>query len=227
MKLAFVLTFVLLNLQSGKREVINAEHAKVRTAPCSTFKIPHALIGLETGVLSGADHPMKWDGIQRDRAEWNRDQTLRSAIEFSTVWYFQALAQKLGRDREKEWLTKIPYGNADVSAPLDRFWFPSGSLRISVDEQVDFVKRLYLDTLPFARRNQAIVRDCLVRARGPHGVFSGKTGSGGQLGWFVGHVTHDGAAYVFATRLEEPGTDGPKAKARTEQLLRERGLWIE
>jgi beta-lactamase class D len=190
--------------------------------------VVHALIGLETGVLSGAEHPMKWDGVKRDRAEWNQDQTLRSAMQLSTVWYFQALAQKLGREREQKWLEKIPYGNADVSAALDRFWFPSGSLRISVDEEVEVMRRLYADALPFSKANQALVRDLLVRARGPHGVFSGKTGSGGgQLGWFVGHVTHDGAAYVFATRLEEPGTDGFKAKAKTEELLRARNLWVE
>jgi beta-lactamase class D len=224
---AFVFSFVLVNLQTGARETVHPELSKQRTAPYSTYKIPHALIGLETGLLTGADHPMKWDGVQRMRDTWNQDQTLRSAMEYSTLWYFQRLATQLGRSREREWLARIRYGNARVDGDVTLFWL-GGSLAISVDEQAELMRRLFTDALPFAKANLAIVRDILPATRGPHGVFRGKTGSDGRsICWFVGHVTHDGAQYVFATRVQEAGIERFTARTLTEKLLRERGLWIE
>jgi beta-lactamase class D len=43
-------------------------------------------IALETGVASGPDFVLKWDGKKRERSEWNQDQTLRQAVANSTVW---------------------------------------------------------------------------------------------------------------------------------------------
>jgi beta-lactamase class D len=223
---ALVFTFVLVNLQTGARDVVNPKMAAERVSPWSTYKIPHALIGLETGLLSGAEHTMKWDGVQRPRQEWNRDQTLRSAVELSAVWYFQRLAAELGVERERQWLAKIPYGNARVEGDVTMFWL-GRSLRISALEEADFVRRLWTDALPFSKRSMAVVRDILPAQRGPHGEVRAKTGSGDTQAWLVGHVDHDGAGYVFATRLDEPGADRFKARALTEKLLRERHLWIE
>ena len=50
--------------------------------------------------------------------------------------------------REKEYLTRIQYGNADLSGGVDRFWL-DGALRISAMEQVDFLRKLYRNELPF------------------------------------------------------------------------------
>jgi beta-lactamase class D len=223
---ALVFTFVLVSLPTGARQVVHPELAKERVAPWSTYKVPHALIGLETGLLSGPEHPMKWDGITRPRAEWNRDQTLKSALEFSTLWYFQRLATQLGLERERQWLAKLAYGNARVDGDVTTFWLGQ-SLRISADEQADFLRRLWTDALPFSPRNMQIVRDLLPGQRGPHGEIHAKTGSGRGTCWYVGHVTHDGAGYVFATRISDPSCDRVAAIALTERMLRERGLWVE
>jgi beta-lactamase class D len=169
---------------------------------------------------------MKWDGITRPRAEWNRDQTLKSALEFSTLWYFQRLATQLGLERERQWLAKLAYGNARVDGDVTTFWLGQ-SLRISADEQADFLRRLWTDALPFSPRNMQIVRDLLPGQRGPHGEIHAKTGSGRGTCWYVGHVTHDGAGYVFATRISDPSCDRVAAIALTERMLRERGLWVE
>jgi beta-lactamase class D len=223
---ALVFTFVLVSLSTGAREVVHPELAKEHVTPWSTFKIPHALVGLETGELSGPEHAMKWDGVARARPEWNRDQTLRSAIELSTVWYFQRLAAQLGVTRERAWLGKIRYGNASVEGDVTTFWL-GRSLRISADEQAEFLRRLWTDALPFSPRTMQIVRDLLPTRRGAHGEVRGKTGSGDATCWYVGHVAHDGAGWVFATRIDERGCDRFAAIALTERMLRERGLWIE
>ncbi len=70
-----------------------------RVSPCSTFKIPNSLIGLETGVLADENAVLPWDGVKRSRPEWNRDHTLASAIKVSVVWYYQELARRVGTER--------------------------------------------------------------------------------------------------------------------------------
>jgi bla regulator protein BlaR1 len=225
---AFKGTFVLED-PSGDTVRFHPEKAKVRVSPCSTFKVPHALIGLETGVLSGPEHPMKWDGKKREIATWNQDQTLRTAIKYSVVWYFQKVAEGVGLEREQAALRAMHYGNEDVSGGLTTFWLGT-SLAISADEEADFMRRLAAGSLPFSQKNQATVRELIELRRTPRGVLHGKTGTSGgdgtpgPLGWFVGYVEHEGKAYPFATRIEGKGALGAKARKIAEQILEARQL---
>ena len=43
------------------------EQCALPLSPCSTFKIPNALIGLQQGVVSGPDHAKAWDGTPHKR----------------------------------------------------------------------------------------------------------------------------------------------------------------
>src|SRR4029453_7168385 len=43
----------------------NPAQCQVRSTPCSTFKVPNALLALETGVADGADFLLRWDGNKR------------------------------------------------------------------------------------------------------------------------------------------------------------------
>ena len=48
-------TFVLYDLETERYTVYNEEQSRKRLSPCSTFKIPNSLIGLETGVVDKED----------------------------------------------------------------------------------------------------------------------------------------------------------------------------
>ena len=52
------------------------EQCQQMLSPCSAFKIPNTLIGLQSGVVSGSEDLRKWDGKVRDREASNRDHTL-------------------------------------------------------------------------------------------------------------------------------------------------------
>ena len=52
-------TFVVLNARTGEYLRHNPERAAERFAPCSTFKIPHTAILLETGAAPDPDHLVK------------------------------------------------------------------------------------------------------------------------------------------------------------------------
>jgi beta-lactamase class D len=221
--------FVLLDLRANTIVHYRPERCAQRFSPCSTFKIPNSLIGLETGVVRDLDHVLRWDGQSRDRDVLNRDATLRSAVRDSVVWYFQELARGVGQRRMQRFVDRISYGNRDLSGGLTSFWLES-SLRISADEQVEFLRRLMRNDLPFSKRTQELGRAVIVLGDEAGTVYRGKTGSGrtpgdGGLGWFVGAVTGPKADVVFACNAEGPSIFGPQARKIAEAILAERQLW--
>ena len=139
----------------------DVERAQKRFMPASTFKVPHALFALDAGAVRDEFQVIRWDGVKRDFDGWNQDQTLRSSMRHSTVWVYQQFAREIGEVREKEYLTRIQYGNADPSGGVDRFWL-DGALRISAMEQVDFLRKLYRNELPFKVEHQRLVKDIMI-----------------------------------------------------------------
>ncbi len=209
-------TFVLYDLKNGRYLRHDAARAAKRFSPYSTFKIPNSLIGLETGVITDAEFRIKWDAKKypRNRADtepfihWWQEQTLRTAFRRSVLWYYQELATGVGAERMKALVDKLNYGNRDTSGPLTRFWL-NNSLRISADEQVEFLKALYKEQLPVSKRTLQIVKDILTLEETPDYKLSAKTGGGplGEdkaLGWFVGYLETKGNVYFFATQIEGP-----------------------
>lgn len=203
--------FVLYDLNRNQYLRYNPERCVERFLPASTFKIMNALIGLETGILSDENHVIQWDGKQYDVPSWNQDQTLKTAVQNSVVWYFQELARQVGKGKIQYYVDATHYGNQDISGHVDSFWL-DGGLRISADEQIELLKRLYQGDLPFSERSMNIVKEILVLEKTESYQLSGKTGSVQRLSllesWFVGYLETQGDVYFFATHLERSNSDG-------------------
>jgi beta-lactamase class D len=213
--------FLLYEMGVGEVRRSPSEGCASRMTPASTFKIPHALAALDSGVLAGPDIAFAYDPswaktwVSPDVPDvWKRDHTLATAIRYSAVWYFQRLAKMLGPDRERAYLAKLDYGNQDSSSGLTTFWLGE-SLRISPDEQEGFMVRLYEDALPVGKAAMKTVREILVQPPGvvvnamgehpfdapwPEGaVVSAKTGMGDDVRWLVGHVQRGDRGWVFVS----------------------------
>lgn len=199
--------------------------------PASTFKIANSIIGLETGVVSDAESPLPWDGKEYQNAAWNRDHTLRSAIQVSCLPCFQSIARKVGEARMVEWVTRLDYGNRDASGAVDQFWL-HGALRITPFQQIDFLRRLDGGKLPIQERTLDVVRDVLTLDVTPNYIFRGKTGSASppeeimEVGWFVGYVELGERRVFFATVIDghAPNVDVLPVRRRvTENVLRALG----
>jgi beta-lactamase class D len=210
-------SFVSLDVRSGEHFRVNAAGCATRHSPYSTFKIPSSLIGLETGAVADPDARWRWDaerypppspapGGDYLRA-WQQDQNLRTALPRSIVWYFREVASRVGEPRMKQWLATFGYGNQDISGGLDRFWLGS-SLRISPDEQAEFLARLQRGQLPVSRRNLDLVQELLTQESGPGYRLIAKTGSSADgEGWLVGWVETEGGGCSFALHLTSPSYD--------------------
>lgn len=219
--------FVLYDAQADNYVRYHPKGCAERFTPCSTFKIANSLIALETGVASGPEFSLKWDGVMRPIASWNRDQTMRSAFSNSVVWFYQELARRIGPERMADHVRRLDYGNRDTSGGITNFWLDS-TLRISADEQVAFVRRLWADSLPVSKDVQRITRELMELSHSDDGrIFYGKTGTAGdanagiaRLGWFIGCVTKGERRVFFATRITA-GRDasGRQARKITEAIL--------
>jgi beta-lactamase class D len=208
--------FVLYDAHEDRTLKVNEPECRRRLSPCSTFKIFNSLAGLQSRVVQDETTLFNWDHTPQPLPAWERDHTLATAVPDSVVWYFQRVAAGVGEKAMQGYLDAVSYGNRDMSGGLTRFWLGS-SLKISPDEQVAFLRRLYRGDLPFDRRNVEIVKKILVQDAKDGFVFSGKTGScdaggGKRVGWFVGRQATPTAEYIFATRIVGPDRGLPRGQ---------------
>jgi beta-lactamase class D len=154
---------------------------------------------------------IKWPGITDTtrygyRPEIYRDMTVKEAFEVSAVWVFLYLAEKIGRERYKHYLTLSQYGNADLSEKDPDFW-NLGALAISPRNQVEFLVHLYEGKLPFSKRSIDIVKRVMVTEHTKDYTVRAKTGwtreHGMDSGWWVGYVERGKDLYFFATRVSK------------------------
>jgi beta-lactamase class D len=197
--------FILYDLHNDRYDSYNLPRCEERFLPASTFKIFNSLVALETGVIADEKTIIPWDGVDRGFTSWNKDQDMQSAIKNSTVWFYQELARRIGQERMQHYINLVGYGNKDISGGIDVFWL-QGGLRISPQEQIEFLKRLYRNALPFSQRTIDIVKQVLVYEQTDAYTMRAKTGWVSrvkpEIGWFVGYVEQQANVYFFAINLE-------------------------
>jgi beta-lactamase class D len=211
--------------QPGARPYVSdAAECGHATSPASTFKIPHALIALDTAVVR-ADDVVRWDGGDVAHESWRQDHTLATAIQWSVVPYFQRTARLIGRERMRRGLAMLHYADDSFERDVDAFWL-DGDLVVSPQEQFAFLGRLARGTLPLSRAHMATVlnamrmpRNEVLMAGGAHPfalawpdgtIVRAKTGNttvaGERVSWLVGALELDGRQHVFVARVRSSGT---------------------
>lgn len=201
-------SFAFLNNKDGKITVYNLGGDTTRYLPASTFKIVNSLIGLQTGVILNDTMKIAWDGVVRQVPEWNKAMGFSEAFKVSAVPYFQEVARRIGKDTMKLWLDSLGYGNLKMSERIDSFWLDN-SLKISPDEQLGLVKKLYFDQLPFRKSVQHAVRMAMLQENNTAYKLSYKTGWGHNeenhsIGWVVGWIEENNHPYFFSLLVESP-----------------------
>jgi beta-lactamase class D len=170
-------------------DVYNQGDMERRLLPASTFKILNSLIGLETGIVSDTSMVIRWDSVIRPVNAWNQDLTMGQAFRYSSVPYFQEVARRIGRDTMQFYLDTVKYGNMTIGARIDSFWLDN-SLKISPDEELGFVEKLYFSQLPFKEISKRLVIALMHMESYPNYNLYYKTGwgtvGGSQIAWIVG-----------------------------------------
>jgi beta-lactamase class D len=198
--------FILYDLKADKVVCqYNTARCAQEFAPCSTFKIAIALMAFDKGILKDGNTTFKWDGIDRGNPDWNRDTSAQDWLKYSVVWFSQRITPQLGPATITNYLVGFDYGNRDISGGLTNFWLGS-TLKISANEEIEFLKELWRDQLPVSHRAMALTREIIPVEISPSGNrLAGKTGSHKTLGWFVGHLDAKDGEYLVAVNY----TGGP------------------
>ena len=213
-----------------------------RYAPMSTFKIALALMGFDSGILEGVMNPI-WpfkEGYVDWRDAWKQDQTPKSWMKESCVWYSQVLTKKLGMKKFQAYVTKFDYGNKDLSGDvgqnngLTNSWL-SSSLQISSAEQIAFLEKMLAGKLPIKTHAVLITKNILFVEELKNGwKFYGKTGMGSLLnadgtknpdlyhGWFIGWIEKGDRRIIFSNHIEDDKKEEIGASQRAKADAKER-----
>ena len=206
-------TFGLYDNGTGQFIIYNLSRFKDSAyLPASTFKIVNSLIGIETGRIVNEKMVIKWDGVVRtfpngDTATaWNKDLSMEEAFKASAVPYYQEVARRIGKDTMQRWLDSLKYGTKKITTEVDHFWLDN-SLKITPDEEMGLVKKLYFGQLPFQKRTQDIVKKVMLQENNANYKLSYKTGlgfreKGNELGWIVGWIEENKHPYFFVLNIE-------------------------
>jgi len=223
-------SFVLFDEEHAQYTIYNRKESQQRTSPDSTYKIYSALFALESGALTADSTQQGWDGKHYPYSEWNRDQTLQSAMRDSVNWYFQKLDEKTGRKQLETYYRKMKYGNENLSGNLEDYWLES-TLKISPIEQVQLLRGMDQNVYGFKEENIETVKQAMLMDE-QDGRLYGKTGTGtingkDEKGWFVGFIERDGHSYYFAINLQsdKQQADGRKALEIAKQILHDKNLY--
>jgi beta-lactamase class D len=231
--------FGLYNNATNQFTVYNkSRFADSSYLPVSTFKIVNSLIGLQTGVISSDSMVIKWDGMKRERESWNKDLTMYEAFRVSAVPYFQEVARRIGKERMEYWLDTLNYGAGikdtafRILTALDTFWLDN-SLKITADEQLGLMKRLYFNQLPFFKTYQETVKMAMLMENDANYRLGyktgwGKTESGIDITWVVGWIEENNHPFFFVLNMESktPGADIPAIRMSIlKDILKEQGFF--
>lgn len=206
--------------------------------PASTFKIPLALMGYDSGFLVDEEHPAlpyqpSYDGWL---PAWRETTTPRRWETYSVVWFSQQLTEWLGMARFQQYVDRFDYGNRDLSGNpgkqdgLSQAWL-SSSLAISPEEQAHFLGKMVSGKLPVSAQTLQHTANILKVSEIDGWQIHGKTGMGylkkqdgslnrdQQIGWFVGWASKPGKQLIFVhTVVQKPGKQFASLKAKEEVL---------
>lgn len=206
-------SFALFNNGTGDFVIYNLNRYKDSSySPAGTFNIVHSLIALETGVVS--DENMT---IQLDTAV-----SMEAAFKQSQEPYFLEVAKRMGKDTLQFWLDSLSYGNHQIGKSIDSFWL-NNTLKLTADEQLGLIKKLFFNQLPFQKRTHEIVRKMMLQESNANYQLSYKDGitvleNGKQLAWVAGWIEENKHPYFFVLNLE--GSSNTQMTAVSNNLLR-------
>ncbi len=221
--------FAIMDNASGKFTVYNlGRYRDSSYLPASTFKIVNSLIGLQTGKISSDSMVIQWDGVERWMPDWNKDLNMYDAFRVSSLPYYQEVARRIGKDTMQYWLDSLKYGARSdtdqvvIRTAIDSFWIDN-SLKITPDQQLGLVKRLYFDQLPFFKSYQETVKRAMLFESNTNYRLGYKTGlgyreNGNMLGWIVGWIEENNHPFFFVLNLETADRNAPMINIRKQML---------
>jgi beta-lactamase class D len=142
-------------------------------------------------------------------------------VSADSVTYYQGLIEKIGRADLLKTMDSIHYGKGIVSNDLNSFW-KDQSLRITADEELGFIKKLYFNQLPFQKRSQDVYKKMILKEDNANYQLSYITGSDttAQASWVLGYIEENKHPYFFVMHLSSTNGTSLNGNAKSIQVLK-------
>jgi beta-lactamase class D len=199
--------FTFLDNATGEIKLYNMAMDTSRFAPFETFDIVSSLFLLQTGVVTDEKMTIALDSASLKYFKGKIEPNIVNAFQFNATPFFQKTISGMGKDTLQDWISRLGYGNKDISGPLDSFWL-NNRLKISPDEQLGLLKRLYFDQLPFRKTVHASVRQMMIKENNSAYKFAIKNGLGledstNRISWVNGWVEENNHVYFFSSVIKD------------------------
>ena len=194
--------FAMLNNQMGDITVYNMNLDTQRLSTGTSFKVIETLIGIQTGRITNEKTTLGNDSSS------TKNVTLQQAFQNNSIPYFQELARQIGKDTLQMWLDSISYGNSKITSAVDTFWL-NNDLKISPDEQLGFLSKLFFEQLTFQKYAQETVANLMKKEDTSLYSLSYATGLGideknNSFAWNLGWIEENRHIYFFVTFIRTP-----------------------
>lgn len=169
----------------------NKARCAERMTPGAVFDIFNALTALSSNVA--LDEQFKL-GITDSMTGMTDSLTLVQAFKQENSAYFEQLATLIDSQKMQFSLDTIQFGNRQMGGALGRF-YKNGHLKITADEMVGFMKRVYHGELPaFDQRSIRLVQGMLLKETGTNEKlyyrYADIPQNDSTLHWLVGYMEH-------------------------------------
>ena len=142
-------------------------------SPLQTFFIIPQLIGYNNGVI-----------------------THNEIVPFDSTILNLNIANIVGAKTIKNVLDSLHYGNKVDSISFDRTW-KDGTLKITMDEQLGFIKRLYFNKLPFEKKTQEWMKKQMLKESNSNYSLSYINGALEDKAWSLGFIEENKHPFFF------------------------------
>jgi beta-lactamase class D len=185
--------FALLNNATNIFTVYNMKgYVDSSYSPGSGFDIFIALAGLQTGKISN-------DSMKINVGD--KDLSMFEAFRNSSTSYFQEAARRIGQPDMQRWLDTVYEKSIKIKTTVDSFWLDN-SVKLTPDQQLGLVRKLYFNQLPFYETYQKIVQSAMLMEANSNYKLSYKFGlgrkpNGDPIGWTMGWIEENRHPYFF------------------------------
>lgn len=217
-------TFGMFDNSRGDFTIYDLERFRKPVSPAQTFHIFSSLVALHTGKLTDDSSTV----VGADSA--STVVSLSSAFKNNSEAHFKTISTLIGKDTLKYWMDSVKYGNKKIGNDVTAFWM-NDTLKISPDEQLGLIKRLYFKQHPFRASVQEQVKKMMIVVNNAQYQLAYQQGSvvigNQQQAWLVGWIEENRHVYPFVLSFDaglDADTDAI-GKKLSEDILRDLGFF--
>jgi beta-lactamase class D len=208
---------------SNQTLYLNRKRCYRKYSPAETFDILNSLIALQAKAIKTVNNDtLIWPKMKLENTLWNKDQNMISAYKNSCPWFYKEMARIVGGKNMTCLIDSIDcYGTMNRVGDVETFW-TDGSFEISADQQIEFLKRLYKEDLPFEKNHIKDIKKIMIDYKDNIRVLRVKSGVSfsNKVVWYIGWIEYKSVPCFFALNLSFSNqADSEKARLAAKRIL--------